>query len=320
MDNILNKRFLITGGAGFIGSHIATYLLKNGAKFVRVLDNLSNGLITNIEHLRKYPNFQFVKGTITDYDVCVRACTDIDIICHQAGLASVPKSINEPSIYHETNVTGFLNILNAAKFCNIKRVVHASSSSVYGDVSDAQKKENSIGQQLCPYALNKYINELYGQMYTNIYSLECIALRYFNVFGPRQRADSYYSAVIPKFTTMLLEDKRPTIYGTGLQSRDFTFVDNVVLANIKAMTTTNKECFGKVFNIGTGSSMSVVDLYNKISDNLGINIAPIFADKREGDVENSLADISLAQSLLRWQPTISLGDGLQITISSFKGK
>jgi UDP-N-acetylglucosamine 4-epimerase len=314
--DIHKKNFLVTGGAGFIGSHIAEYLLNSGAKFVRVFDNLSTGSKDNIRHLEQYTNFEFFYGTITNYNDCLKAVKDINIVCHQAAMGSVPGSMLEPDIYHETNVTGFLNILNASRQNNIKRVIYASSSAVYGDDINSTKKENIIGKSLSPYAITKYMDELYGELYTNLYQMECIGLRYFNVFGPRQNPNGAYAAVIPKFTLLLKNGKSPIIYGNGYQSRDFIYVENIVNANVAAMTTNNKDCYGKVFNIGTGESMTVLDLFNNISKILNVDIKPIFVGKRDCDIEHSLADINKANVILGWSPIISLEDGLDITVKS----
>jgi UDP-N-acetylglucosamine 4-epimerase len=315
--DIHDKNFLVTGGAGFIGSAVSEYLLKNGAKIVRVIDNLATGSRKNLEPLEKYNNFEFMFGTITDYDFCLKATQDMNIVCHQAALASVPKSILEPDEYNNVNVTGFLNMLNAAKTNGIKRIVYASSSAVYGDNTDNVKVENRTGNQLSPYALTKYIDDLYANMYTRLYSMECIGLRYFNVFGPTQNPNGAYAAAIPKFLQQLKLNKSPTIYGDGLQTRDFTYIDNVVNANFIAMTTNNTNCFGESFNIGTGQQVQVLSVYDNIVDILNIDIKPIFAEKRVGDIEHSLANIDKAKELLGWSPTVSFIDGLNVTVKMF---
>jgi UDP-N-acetylglucosamine/UDP-N-acetylgalactosamine 4-epimerase len=315
--DITKLRFLVTGGAGFIGSHIAEHLLKAGAKHVRVLDNLSTGSLNNITHLTQYNNFEFICNTITKYDVCLDACTNIDIICHQAATGSVPKSLLDPCGYHDTNVSGFLNILNAGKDKGVKRIVYASSSSVYGDDESFTKTETQIGKPLSPYALTKYMDELYGEFFTRIYGMECIGLRYFNVFGPRQNPNGDYAAVIPKFTSLLKNKQTPIIYGDGLQSRDFTFVENIVNANFVAMTTNNKECYGQAFNIGTGGSMTVLDLLNNICKILDVSVTPHFVERRNCDILHSLADVTKANNLLKWEPHMSLMDGLEITVKSY---
>ncbi len=315
--DISNMKFLVTGGAGFIGSHIAEYLLENGANFVRVIDNLSTSSYDNIEHLEKYSNFEFMFGTITDYEFCLKATQNMNVVCHQAALASVPGSILEPEKYNDVNVGGFLNILNSARVNNIKRVVYASSSAVYGDDDSYEKVENKIGNQISPYALTKYIDDLYASMYSRLYSMECIGLRYFNVFGPKQNPNGAYAAAIPKFLQQIKLGNSPTIFGDGLQSRDFTYIDNIVNANFIAMTTSNNKCFGESFNIGTGEQVQVLTVFNKIIEILESNIKPIFMEKRIGDVEHSLANIDKANNILGWYPIVSFMDGLNITIKTF---
>lgn len=308
---------LLTGGAGFIGHHIAEYLLKNGAKAVYVLDDLSNGKYENIQHLESFPNFHFTKGSITDYELCLQLVQNVNTICHQAARASVPRSILEPDEYHSINVTGFTNLLNAARHNGIKRIVYASSSAVYGTDAHYIKSEHNIGKALSPYALTKYMDELYSDIYTRLYGMECIGLRYFNVFGPKQALLGAYSAVIPKFLEKLTTGETPVIYGDGSQTRDFTYVENVVLANIMAMTTKNSACFGEAFNIGTGSCVSVLELFDMIVDILKVDIKPTFADKRIGDVPHTLADTTKARDLLGWTPKVSREEGLQRTVNAF---
>lgn len=316
--NINGKAFLVTGGAGFIGSHIVQFLLDNNASFVRVIDNLSTGKKENINHLLlKYKNLEFLYDDITDYDACVRAMEKIDIVCHQAALGSIPRSVNDPLISHNANVNGFINILEAARKNNIKRFIYASSSSVYGDNNNFPKIEEYIGKQLSPYAVTKYIDELYASVYTKLYNMECVGLRYFNVFGPRQDPLGPYAAVIPKFIDSISKGISATINGNGSYSRDFTYVDNVVQANINAMITTNNECFGQVFNIGCGARITIMELYNIINNTIGENVIPIFGNKREGDIPHSLADITKAKILLNYNPRVSVADGLEKTIKTF---
>lgn len=315
--DISEKSFLITGGAGFIGSHIVEYLLNHKAKFVRVIDNLSTGFYSNIEPFIKFDNFQFVEGDIKDYEICYKCLENIDIVCHQAACGSVPKSFKYPLEYHTSNVTGFLNILHASKEHGIKRFVYASSSSVYGSNITLPKQENLIGKQLSPYALTKYIDELYANFYFELFGMECIGFRYFNVFGPRQNPNGDYAAVIPKFIDKIKKNELATINGDGSFSRDFTYVDNVVNANIKACLTLNDKSFGEVFNIGTGDATSILDLHQKISKNFGYTKKPIFLDQRDGDIPHSLANINKAKEILDYNPTISLEEGLKLTIKFF---
>jgi UDP-N-acetylglucosamine 4-epimerase len=313
-----NKSVLVTGGAGFIGSHIIEHLLKNNAKFVCVLDNLSTGNKNNIQHLLdKYSNIEFMYGDISNLDVCRKAMKNIDVICHQAALGSVPRSVNDPLMSHISNVNGFLNILIAAKENGIKRIVYASSSSVYGDDINLPKIEEKTGNILSPYAATKAIDEIYASVFTKCYNMECIGLRYFNIFGPRQNPNGEYAAVIPKFINLIKKNESPIINGDGSFSRDFTYVDNAVKANCLALITENKECFGNVFNIGTGGQTSVLNLFITIKNILKSNVEPIFSSNRKGDVPHSNADISKAKSMLGYKPVVSFNDGIMRTVNFF---
>lgn len=310
-------KILLTGGAGFIGSHICDFLLENNHQ-VRVLDNFITGYKKNIDHHRNDPNFEFIYGDITNLEIVRKACKNIDAICHQAALGSVPRSINDPLTTHNINVNGFLNILLVAKENNIKRVVYASSSSVYGDEQTLPKTECKIGKQLSPYAITKYIDEMYARIFTELYGLECIGMRYFNVFGPRQDPNGAYAAVIPKFITSLKNGIAPIINGNGEYSRDFTFVKNVVDANYLALTTTNNKCFGEVFNIGAGGRITILEMYNAIKNIVGYNIKPIFGEIRKGDISHSNANIDKANEMLLYEPKISFNEGIKMTIKSYQ--
>ena len=314
-----NKSFLITGGCGFIGSNIVEYLLENNAYFVRVIDNLSTGNKLNIEHLLdKYTNIEFMYGDITNIEVCRKAVSGIDVICHQAALGSVPRSILDPLSSHLSNVNGFLNILISAKEAGIKRVVYASSSSVYGDHPVLPKVEENTGNLLSPYAATKKIDEIYGSVFTRCYEMECIGLRYFNVFGRRQDPNGAYAAVIPKFINLMKNGKSPTINGDGAYSRDFTYIDNVIQANVLAMTTQNTESFGEAFNIGVEGQTTIYELFKIIKDELKLDMEPIFGPNRSGDIPHSNADINKARTILNYNPQILFKEGIIKTIKYYK--
>ena len=313
-----NKSILVTGGSGFIGSNIAEYLLNKKVKFVRILDNLSTGKKSNIEVLlNKYKNLEFMYGDVSNLETCRNAVKNIDIICHQAALGSVPRSVNDPLSSHISNVNGFLNILIAANEVGIKRVVYASSSSVYGDDERLPKVEENTGNVLSPYAATKAIDEIYGGVFSKCYGMECIGLRYFNVFGPRQDPNGVYAAVIPKFIQIMKDGQVPQINGDGSFSRDFTYIDNVVQANVLAMLTGNKECFGRAVNIGAGGQTTILELFNIIKNTLKLNIEPIFYDTRKGDVPHSNADISKAREMLGYDPKIRFEIGIIKTINYY---
>ena len=316
MFNKLN--ILITGGAGFIGSNILETLLKKGAKSVRILDNLVTGKMENIEFLLDmYNNLEFMYGDISDLESCRKAVKGIDVICHQAALGSVPRSIKDPLQSHISNVNGFLNILIAAKEEGIKRIVYASSSSVYGDCPLLPKIEDNTGNVLSPYAATKAIDQIYAGVFTRCYGMECIGLIYFNIFGPRQDPNGEYAAVIPKFIKLMKNGKQPTINGDGSFSRDFTYVDNTIQANILALTTKNKECFGEVFNIGAGGQITLLELIEVIKTELNSNIEPILGQNRPGDIPHSNADISKAKNMLGYNPKISFNEGMKKLITYY---
>ncbi len=312
--------FLVTGGAGFIGGHIAEYLLKNNAKKVRVLDNMVNGKIDTLNILRQYPAFEFIEGDIRDEATCQQACKDINYVSHQAALGSVPRSILEPVYFNEVNVNGFVNMLKAAVDNKVKQFVYASSSSVYGDEPTLPKKEERVGNCLSPYAATKKTNELYAQIFADVYGLKTIGFRYFNIFGPRQDPDGAYAAVIPLFVKGVMKNTPVHINGDGEQTRDFTFIDNAVQVNIKAMLTDNAAAVNKVYNVAVGENFSVNYLFNACKESLQSNGQPVYRENRAGDIRNSLADISLAKELLGYEPSRKFEEGLTETIEFFKAK
>jgi len=313
------KTILVTGGAGFIGSNIIHKLFLMPVKKIIVLDNLFAGKFSNISNLIG-EKVQFIKGDVCDFDLVNNLCKEVDIICHQAAWGSVPRSLVEPKSYHENNVTGFFNILESARLNGIKRVVYASSSSVYGDEKTLPKKEEKIGKALAPYGVSKYINEVYADIYHRCYGIEIIGLRYFNVFGPKQNPEGAYAAVIPKFINLILSNQPIVINGDGSYSRDFTYIENVVDFNIRCMTTNNDEAFGKVFNVACGKNYSLNDLVDILKNSIDENAVVIYGEKRRGDVEHSLADISLAKRILDYEPLIDFEEGIRRTIKSLINK
>jgi UDP-N-acetylglucosamine 4-epimerase len=312
-------RVLVTGGAGFIGSNLVQHLLTlNNVEKVRVLDNLATGSMTNLADATNHHKFEFLEGDIRQYDTCLKAVEGMHIVSHQAALGSVPRSIYDPLTTNDVNITGTLNIFTAAKEQGLKRVVYAASSSTYGDHPGLPKVEDQIGNPLSPYAVTKYVNELYARVFSQVYGLELIGLRYFNVFGPRQNPQGAYAAVIPVFMKAVLENIPPTINGTGEHSRDFTFIDNVVQANIKALFTANTEAVNQVYNIAYGIQTTLNDVFNDIKEVAGSSLQPIYGPERRGDVLHSLADISKAKTLLGYQPAFSAKEGLKITFNWYK--
>jgi UDP-N-acetylglucosamine/UDP-N-acetylgalactosamine 4-epimerase len=316
---IKGKTFLVTGAAGFIGSHIVEFLLNHHADKVIGLDNLLTGTFDNVKLFEANPHFEFFNGDIKEYQHCLEATRNIDFISHQAALGSVPRSIEFPLDTHANNATGFINVLHAAKENRTKKIVYASSSSVYGDNQALVKVEDNLGQPLSPYAVSKFVNEKYADIFNRTYNLQIIGLRYFNIFGPRQNPYGAYAAAIPQFITKLLNGEPVYINGDGLQSRDFTYIDNAVQANIKALFNANFTQHETV-NIAFGKSYSVVDMFNKIRATLNINADAIHRGERFGDVKNSLADISKAKRLIGYEPEISYEDGLNKTIHWFKNQ
>jgi UDP-N-acetylglucosamine 4-epimerase len=316
-EDLSSKTFLVTGGAGFIGSHIAEYLCNNGAKKVRVLDNLLTGSQSNIDLLSQFPNFEFLQGDIRDLATCKKACDGIEYVLHQAALGSVPRSIQEPENTNAINVSGTLHMLIAAKDAGVKRFVYASSSSVYGDNADLPKVEAIIGKHLSPYAVSKYANELYAGVFYLNYGLQVVGLRYFNVFGARQNPNGPYAAVIPLFIDGIISGKPVYINGDGSQSRDFTFIDNVVQVNIKALFAGDK-AVNQVYNVAVGENFSVNRLYDEIASLLGSAQKAIHREERQGDIKDSLADISKAKNLLGYEPKVKFKEGLLKTIEYFR--
>jgi len=316
--DISKASFLITGGAGFIGSNIVEYLVHHGAGQIRILDNLSEGRIKNIEPFLDLDHVTFVEGDISDENTCLEVVKGIDYISHQAALGSVPRSIATPLITNNANVTGFLNMITAAKDAGVKRFVYASSSSVYGDHPTLPKVESEIGTQLSPYAVSKYVNELYAQVVALNYGFEAVGLRYFNVFGPRQKPDGPYAAVIPLFMDAILKGESPKINGDGEQSRDFTFVVNAVEANIRSLFSQVDGATGKVYNIAFGERRTVNQIFEILKDFSGSDIEAVHREPRPGDVRHSLADISQAGQYLGYQPGYDIDRGLKVTFDWFK--
>ena len=308
--------FLVTGGAGFIGSNLCEALTDMGYQ-VRCLDDLSTGMQKNVDMLMDRPNYTFIKGDIKDLDTCMEACKGVTYVLNQAAWGSVPRSIEMPLFYEENNIRGTLNMMEAARQNGVKKFVYASSSSVYGDHPQLPKKEGVEGELLSPYALTKRTNEEYGKLYKKLYGLDTYGLRYFNVFGRRQNPDGMYAAVVPKFIKMLLNGEVPTINGDGKQSRDFTYIDNVIEANLKACLASS-EAGGNAFNIGAGGREFLIDIYYTLCDALGKKVEPNFGPDRLGDVRDSNADISKAKELLGYDPEYDFKQGIALAIDWYK--
>jgi UDP-N-acetylglucosamine 4-epimerase len=306
-------KVLVTGGAGFIGSNLVEYLVKYNIGKIRILDNLTTGYLSNIESFLGLPNVEFVEGNIKDLATCQSACHGMDYVLHQAALGSVPRSINDPIATNEVNVTGFLNMLVAARDQKVKRMVYAASSSTYGDSQELPKVEDRIGRPLSPYAVTKYVNELYADVFAKTYNMEIIGLRYFNVFGPRQAPNGTYAAVIPLFIQAAKAGLPATINGDGETTRDFTFVENAVQANIKAMLSDNPEAINQIYNMACGERTSLNQLWDAICDLAGQKIAPVYKNTRIGDIKDSLADISKIQALIGYGNPVFLKEGIGIT-------
>jgi nucleoside-diphosphate-sugar epimerase len=300
-------KYLVTGGAGFIGSHLVEEVLKRG-DYVRVLDNFSTGRRDNLSGFISNGNFELIEGDLRSYHIVLEAVKGVDYVLHQGALPSVPRSVKDPITTNDVNVNGTLNILDASINAGVKRVVFASSSSIYGNNEELPKREDMKPAPESPYALSKYAGERYCQIFTKLYGLETVCLRYFNVFGPRQDPNSQYSAVIPKFIQMIKEGQSPTIYGDGEASRDFTYVANVVSANLLACTA--KDAVGEVFNVACGGSVTINQLVRKITDLCGSNIEPIYKEPRAGDVKNSYASIEKARTLLGYSVINDFDEGI----------
>jgi UDP-glucose 4-epimerase len=306
-------KYLVTGGAGFIGSHIATALVIRGDQ-VRVFDNLSTGTRANLEHLKG--QVEFVEGDLLDRPALEKAMSGVEVVYHQAALASVPRSVVAPLDTHAACVTGTLHVLDTARQADVRRVVYAGSSSAYGNQPYMSKREQDVPMPLSPYAAAKFAGESYCRAFTATYGLETVTIRYFNVFGPRQDPQSEYSAVIPIFVTKMLAGTKPTVYGDGYQSRDFTYIDNVVAGNLAAADA--PQASGQVFNIACGRQFSLLDLLNSINNVLGTQIEAKFAEARAGDVRESLADISAAREVLGYEPRVDFEEGLRRSIEYYR--
>ena len=311
-----NPLFLVTGGAGFIGSNLCEAILNLGYR-VRVLDDLSTGHYENIEPFMTNPRFTFIKGDIKDLDTCMKACEGVDFALNQAAWGSVPRSIEMPLFYCANNINGTLNMLEAARQQGVKKFVYASSSSVYGDEPNLPKKEGREGNLLSPYAVSKRADEEWAKQYTRHYGLDTYGLRYFNVFGRRQDPNGAYAAVIPKFIKQLLHGEQPTINGDGRQSRDFTYIENVIEANLKACLAPH-EAAGGAFNIAYGGREYLIDIYHGLTEALGVDIEPIFGPDRAGDIKHSNADISKAREMLGYAPDWSFERGIKAAIEWYK--
>ena len=311
-----NTTFLVTGGAGFIGSNLCEAILKLGYR-VRCLDDLSTGKRANVELFADEPNYTFIKGDIKDLDTCMTACEGVDYVLNQAAWGSVPRSIELPLFYCANNIQGTLNMMEAARQNGVKKFVYASSSSVYGDEPTLPKKEGREGHLLSPYALTKRCDEEWAKQYTLHYGLPTVGLRYFNVFGRRQDPDGAYAAVIPKFLRQLLHGERPTIHGDGKQSRDFTYIENVIEANLKACLS-GQEADGEAFNIAYGGREYLIDIYYGLTKALNVDIEPVFGPDRPGDIKHSNADISKARALLGYDPDWDFQRGIAEAIAWYR--
>lgn len=312
----MSKKILITGGAGFIGSNLVEAFLDNEYK-VSCLDNFSTGYRHNISRFLSNPNFKLIEGDIRDYEMCLDACNGIDYVSHQAALGSVPRSINDPITSNEVNIGGFLNMINAAKECNVKRFVYAASSSTYGNSTSLPKFEDKIGKPLSPYAVTKLVNEIYADVFHKVYGLDTIGLRYFNVFGRRQDPNGAYAAVIPKFVMQFMNHESPVINGDGTYSRDFTYIDNVVKMNLLAITVENPKAINQIYNAATGDRITIKGMAEQLRELLSVydseilNVKIIHGSNRKGDIPHSLASIEKANKYLSYKPSHSFKEGLK---------
>jgi|SRR5690554_4637536 len=315
-----NKRVLVTGGAGFIGSNLCEVLLKLNVK-VTCLDNFATGHKHNIAPFHSNPNFELIEGDIRDLKTCREACSSQDYVLHQAALGSVPRSINDPITSNDVNVGGFLNMLVAARDANVERFVYAASSSTYGDSEALPKVEDEIGKPLSPYAITKYVNELYAQVFHTTYGLDTIGLRYFNVFGRRQDPNGAYAAVIPLFVKKFMAHESPVINGDGSYSRDFTYIDNVVQMNLLSVTTKNKEALNQVYNTAVGDRTTLVQLTSLLKKYLGVydhqikDVEVLHGPNRKGDIPHSLASITKAEELLGYKPSHTIDNGIEQAVA-----
>lgn len=311
-----NSTFLVTGGAGFIGSNLCEAILNLGHK-VRCLDDLSTGNPKHVTMFESNPNYEFIKGDIRDFETCLVATKDVYYVLHQAAWGSVPRSIEHPILYENINILGTLNMMEASRQNNVRKFVYASSSSVYGDEPNLPKTEDRVGHVLSPYALTKKTNEEYGRLYTQLYGLDTYGLRYFNVFGRRQDPNGAYAAVIPKFIKQLLNDEAPTINGDGKQSRDFTYIENVIDANLKACLAPS-EVAGHAFNVAYGGREYLIDVYHVLCNILEKDIEPNFTSDRKGDIKHSNANVDKAKKMLHYNPSWSFEDGIKEAINWYK--
>jgi len=321
-NRIKDCKVLVTGGAGFIGSNLVESLLLSD-NFVICLDNFSTGHQKNIEEFKSNPSFRLIKGDIRNYDDCLLAVNGVDIVFHQAALGSVPRSLKDPATSTDVNIGGFVRMLTASKESGVKRFIYAASSSTYGDNAELPKLEENIGNPLSPYAVTKYADELFAQVFALNYKMEVIGLRYFNVYGPKQDPDGAYAAVIPKFIQQLKRGESPVINGDGSISRDFTYIDNVINANHLAAIVKRSDALNQVYNVACGESTSLLHMFEIIRDTMGasdrsiLDVKPVFGPEREGDIRHSLASVSKAEKLLGYKPAVGIDNGLPATVKWF---